>query len=309
MDELNLYEGAWSGPEIDAAIGRSARISNPNLLDNWYFVGGGSYSHDGHFPINQRGKTTGSVGNNVYDIDRWKWAYRTSAGSWSLVSGGLRITPVDSEKTCYLNQIPNNYAGLDGKQLTFSALFADGTLASGTALRVDDTVQVIDRQTGVVLSLNTTYVSIAFSEQMTIVAAKLELGNAQTLAHQEEGVWILNEIPDFASELEKCQRYFFTVHPLSNTHILNGLAASSTEARFTTVTPVTMYKGVSPSYYGDTPSLYSNTALAYRTASSVAVSVIGPFALISVAGSGMTAGEPLRLIVPANSDFGISVEP
>ena len=42
----------------------------------------------------------------------------------------------------------------------------------------------------------------------TIIAIKLELGNTQTLAHQDSsGNWILNEIPDFGEQLRRCQRY------------------------------------------------------------------------------------------------------
>ena len=42
-----------------------------------------------------------------------------------------------------------------------------------------------------------------------LVAIKLEVGDTQTLAHQNEyGEWVLNEIPDYAEELWKCQRYF-----------------------------------------------------------------------------------------------------
>ena len=37
---------------------------------------------------------------------------------------------------------------------------------------------------------------------------KLELGSVQTLAHQENGVWVLNEIPDYGEQLARCQRYF-----------------------------------------------------------------------------------------------------
>ena len=39
-------------------------------------------------------------------------------------------------------------------------------------------------------------------------AAKLELGSQQTLAHQENGAWVLNEIPDYGEQLRRCQRYF-----------------------------------------------------------------------------------------------------
>lgn len=41
-----------------------------------------------------------------------------------------------------------------------------------------------------------------------IIAAKLELGPTQTLAHQENGVWVLNEVPEYGGQLARCQRYF-----------------------------------------------------------------------------------------------------
>ncbi len=44
-----------------------------------------------------------------------------------------------------------------------------------------------------------------------IKAIKLELGAQQTLAHQDEnGNWVLNEIPNYADTLARCQRYFQT---------------------------------------------------------------------------------------------------
>lgn len=43
-----------------------------------------------------------------------------------------------------------------------------------------------------------------------IIAAKLELGSQQTLAHQDaDGNWQLNEIPDYGEQLRRCQRYQF----------------------------------------------------------------------------------------------------
>ena len=48
------------------------------------------------------------------------------------------------------------------------------------------------------------------NKQYTVAAAKLELGDAQTLAKQDEnGNWVLNDPPpDFGQELAKCQRYY-----------------------------------------------------------------------------------------------------
>lgn len=42
---------------------------------------------------------------------------------------------------------------------------------------------------------------------MDILAAKLELGDTQTLAHKENDVWVLNEIPDFGEQLRRCEFY------------------------------------------------------------------------------------------------------
>ena len=44
----------------------------------------------------------------------------------------------------------------------------------------------------------------------SIKAIKLELGTEQTLAHQDEnGNWVLNEIPDYGEQLARCQRYYY----------------------------------------------------------------------------------------------------
>lgn len=59
-------------------------------------------------------------------------------------------------------------------------------------------------------------------------AAKLELGDKQTLAHQDEnGNWVLNDPPpNKALELAKCQRYFKRIKPSSrpNANIALGYA-------------------------------------------------------------------------------------
>lgn len=46
----------------------------------------------------------------------------------------------------------------------------------------------------------------------TLLAVKVELGSAQTLAHKEGDKWVLNEIPDFGEQLRRCQRYFQRHH-------------------------------------------------------------------------------------------------
>ena len=58
-------------------------------------------------------------------------------------------------------------------------------------------------------SLTEFTIDVAPGKETKIQAVKLELGPFQTLAHKEGSKWVLNEIPDYATELAKCQRYFY----------------------------------------------------------------------------------------------------
>lgn len=62
-------EGSNNPVKSSGIFSELQRKSNPNLLDNWYFVGGGSQQGGGQFPINQRGET--EYATNGYTIDRW----------------------------------------------------------------------------------------------------------------------------------------------------------------------------------------------------------------------------------------------
>lgn len=43
--------------------------------------------------------------------------------------------------------------------------------------------------------------------QIDILAAKLELGPTQTLAHREGDRWVMNEVPNYGDQLRRCQWY------------------------------------------------------------------------------------------------------
>lgn len=61
---------------------------------------------------------------------------------------------------------------------------------------------------------NALYINKTASDARKIAAVKLEPGSVQTLAHQDaNGSWALNEIPDYAEQLRRCQRYLI---PLSS---------------------------------------------------------------------------------------------
>lgn len=182
--------GAANKQYVDSSIVRQ------NLADNHYFLN----------PVNQRGKT--EYVNDGYTIDRWKII---GVGSVTVGENGLTLTRTGAEyfdlRSLYI--LPE----IIDKVATFSIL-SDGVVYSVTAKPltstpatfpnfqiltsyVDNTVFLVIRPT------NTT--------PLNIQAVKLELGSTQTLAHKEGDTLVLNEIPDYATELLKCQRYQLAV--------------------------------------------------------------------------------------------------
>lgn len=192
---------------------------NENLLDNWYFVGGGSQQGGGQFPINQRGQT--SYGAGVYCFDRWKLTNNTTA---EINSSSVTFTNRSSSNNTFVEwRLPWDMS-LTSKQITASLLLEDGTLLSCTGTTPST---VVSTTTRVCLSptINnatlriyapsaggtfTFQIMISPSASVDVVAAKLELGTRSTLARLVDGQWVLNDPPpNFQEELAKCQRYLF----------------------------------------------------------------------------------------------------
>ena len=177
------------------------KMVNPNLLDNWYFVN----------PVNQRGQT--SYTGAGYGIDRWITDI-DAGGGITITDNGIVIASAGT----YWGTRLDNIARLSGKTVTGSVLMSNGTLYSGTIESVKwqmDAAQIIFSNTDTTFYINKTGDDKAQVEISTgragveILAAKLELGSQQTLAHQDaDGNWVLNEIPDYGEQLARCQRYF-----------------------------------------------------------------------------------------------------
>ena len=174
-------------------------IVRPNLLDNWYFVGGGSQIGFGVFPVNQRFQTNYST-TNAFCFDRWK----LTSGTVTLDSNGIVLNGT------IVQTLPQSI----GLSTVASALLSDGTMI--TPIYNDST------QTFTLTASN-----------KTIVAVKLEIGDTQTLAHEENGAWVLNEIPNYLAELDKCQHYLYPVlsNSTSNGALAGGYAFNATSIR------------------------------------------------------------------------------
>lgn len=172
-------------------------VSNPNLLDNWYFGN----------PVNQRGQTEYTGG---YGIDRW---CILNTNKMSVQSDCVIFTFVNNNYVAW-ERLENLVSGT----YTLSLLFKDGTLVTNTkAIDVSQASYVFDtprynRWNAQLHDDKTVRITCTGNSGDTaaILAAKLELGPTQTLAHKEGDKWVLNEIPDYGEQLRRCQRYFQT---------------------------------------------------------------------------------------------------
>ena len=231
-----------TGDDIAVSIADSTPISgavkyrtNPNLLDNWYFGN----------PVNQRGQTEYTE-DTTYTIDRWWLQYDTTL---SVVDGGIKIGGKWDVQQYFENTLPN-------ATYTLSLLYKDRTGSDPLRLiagnRTDgDIAQTESKDASGILSVtfstatsNKVYFGFAGSvdNSATIIAAKLELGSTQTLAHKENGVWVLNEIPDFWEQLRMCQRYLFSTRGTTN-YVCAGsgyISVDGTEAIIVVPTPVSL---------------------------------------------------------------------
>lgn len=122
--------------------------------------------------INQRG-LSGKITTAGYFIDRWK----LTSGSVEITSGGLILNGTMVQSLEY---------GPDGTT-TATVLTADGPKAAQ-------------------YSAETKTFTVTGNGE-TLIAAKLEEGPVQTLAHKENGVWVLNRRAVSWQEMYKCRQY------------------------------------------------------------------------------------------------------
>ena len=145
----------------------------------------------------------------VRGIDRWR---TESTGSndavVEIVDGGIKFTNRGSGDALFIQGIKQILNA--GATYTFSAFVTEktgnvflSTYNTPVSVGVTSASYTASEQ-----SYGIVYIWIRGAGSVTIKAVKLELGDHQTLAHQDEnGVWQLNEIPDYEEQLRRCQYY------------------------------------------------------------------------------------------------------
>lgn len=203
----------------------SINTPKPNLLDNWYFAGGGDQQGSWLFPINQRKQTSYTSG---YGIDRWRVTADNQITT-TLQSDSVRLTKSVSGSNPKWLQIVNNN-DLVGQTVTASILYKasytnDGVIVFGIGRNLGTELPRSSGWNCVSITgpaasdswgnvSNALYVGICLTQDtvantdyIDIKAIKLELGTQQTLAHWDGSAWVLNDTPDYWEEFAECERY------------------------------------------------------------------------------------------------------
>ena len=192
--------------------------------------------------------------SNGCAVDRWM--LYTDGGNVAISNGYLDIYASKQYGTYLTQKIgPELAKALAGKTVTWSVLAVDGDIAFSANINKDDSYVdsfVIEPNT---ISFKTftfptdfTDISFVFAGNVAghvrPIAAKLELGPTQTLAHQENGQWVLNEVPNYGGQLRRCQRYYYQVH--YNQYETIGFAYDGPEYAFIIIPLPTEMRGATP---------------------------------------------------------------
>ena len=318
--------------QIDDGLNIARGVSNPNLLDNWYFANCVDQRQGRVVVPNTTYYSDNTLTTSAGTTSAYVTAYRYATGTASGVNyASFKLENTDTAPTYYaapenvvrgytgtgygidrwvsngasvlisidgvtitgynvgFRQILNDYKLLSGKTVTLSLLEKERngsliiSLISGS-FRQDFT------QDGLFISQTITLPELTAPLECwvyhdgegtsTLKAAKLELGTAQTLAHQDEnGNWQLNEIPDYGEQLARCQRYFRRIRRsyLRLAHVASGVGRVSI--------PLDGMRNANPSIkFVVTPNVYAYNSW-------------GPLAGASVSASATTADGSTNIVL------------
>lgn len=226
----------------------------------------------------------------MYTIDRWKTENNIVV---TLESDGLSIENIGVIAGQFNQELPPNFVP-EGSLVCISAMVKSVSgdarlLFSQNSSPYGHTVDFIPLQTGLfsgsgnLMDGNHKFVIyLGAGSKIKLIAAKLELGSTQTLAHLENGNWVLNEIPKYEDVLSNCQRYAFNVvNSDNNWEILGSGFAMNENQLFCFIPTSTTLRGK--------PSIaYSGSFRAVRNTSAGAGIVINAMVVDHASNNGVS---------------------
>ena len=217
------YTSRYSGEEIDKGIDGALQLGGASTPQGAIAALGAGVRKNllinPFFKVNQRGNITYT--SNGYCVDNWEITYKDTGNYGVTVHDDYIVLSAGQERETRVDQFIEDADAVFGKTVSGSALLEDGTLRTGSA--------VFQKSSGG-YTTETIYTDTTFSfllqsgpsmnalvrlvvkegKSVGVRAVKLEFGNTQTLAYQDDsGAWQLLEHPD-PLEVLKCQRYQFT---------------------------------------------------------------------------------------------------
>lgn len=298
-------ENATTGEKQMARLNIAAGGSNDNLLENAYFVGGGSQLGYGIFPINQRGQTSyGGIGTH---IDRW--FCNDLVGGLSLSASGMSIT-VGTQFYGYQQCLPMSRLE-EGETYTFSIKISGQiyswtfTLSSAGQSQYagwfgnNDVYSYIGVLNGMWRIMPFDSATGTLTTVSGVQAMKLEKGSISTLANDAP--------PKFRAELANCQQYLWQKTFPANTQIGVGSCIDANTVVVDVVVPVAMRPNVTATFTANVLFLGEGT-LAVATA----VTGIGAYdnnVRMIISSAGLTAYKLYSLFTSTETTMTISAEP
>lgn len=248
------YTSRYSGEEIDKGIDGALQLGGASTPQGAIAALGAGVRKNllinPFFKVNQRGNITYT--SNGYCVDNWEITYKDTGNYGVTVHDDYIMLSAGQERETRVDQFIEDADAVFGKTVTGSALLEDGTLRTGSA--------VFQKSSGG-YTTETIYTDTTFSfllqsgpsmnalvrlvvkegKSVGVRAVKLEFGNTQTLAYQDDsGAWQLLEQPD-PLELLKCQRYCLVISPnTSYGPAGNGMVQTTSSARIVIPTPVSL---------------------------------------------------------------------
>nr|DAQ26057.1 MAG TPA: hypothetical protein [Caudoviricetes sp.] len=234
---------------------------------------------------------------NGYGVDRW--ITDINAGGAVLVgSNGIMLTA----QGMYWGERLSNIADLSGKTMTASVLMSDGSIFYGTVVISWDlnVPQSFINNSFILMYANKIGDDLAQIEiathtaNVTILAAKLEIGPTQTLAHREGDRWVMNEVPEYGEQLRRCQRYHREIERSNYGTFAFGMSTSATEIDFLIPLNPPMRVAPSVSFEGS----FATNGVSFNSISSLVVVKSYPDGImLRATGSGFVRGEERTLQV------------
>lgn len=248
------YTSRYSGEEIDKGVDGALQLGGASTPQGAIAALGAGVRKNllinPFFKVNQRGNITYT--SNGYCVDNWEITYKDTGNYGVTVHDDYIMLSAGQERETRVDQFIEDADAVFGKTVTGSALLEDGTLRTGSA--------VFQKSSGG-YTTETIYTDTTFSfllqsgpsmnalvrlvvkegKSVGVRAVKLEFGNTQTLAYQDDsGAWQLLEQPD-PLELLKCQRYCLVISPnTSYGPAGNGMVQTTSSARIVIPTPVSL---------------------------------------------------------------------